>query len=80
MAILVNKGQRGFVLKEGLLAPGAQLTVDNEEAQKLSRMYPKELMLILPDPIVKPVAEKVAEPVEEVKEETKKRGRKAKTK
>ena len=89
MAILVNKGQRGFVLKEGLLAPGAQLVVENEEAEKLSRVYPKELMLIMPDPIVKPseaqcegpVAEKVAEPiVEEVKEEPKKRGRKAKAK
>ena len=87
MAILVNKGQRGFVLKEGLLAPGGQLVVDNEEAEKFSRVYPKELMLIMPDPVVKPsedqcegpVAEKVAEP-EEVKEEPKKRGRKAKAK
>ena len=87
MAILVNKGQRGFVLKEGLLNPGQQITVDTETAEKLSRTYPKELMLIMPE-VVKPVVEEVkvapkveapvAETVAEVK--PKKRGRKAKAK
>lgn len=85
MAILVNIGQRGFVLKEGMIAPGQQVTVDQETAEKLSRTYPKELKLIMPDPIkrVTPVeevkekeAEVVEEKVEEVKVEPKKRGRK----
>ena len=85
MAILVNIGQRGFVLKEGMIAPGQQITVDQETAEKLSRTYPKELKLIMPDPIkrVTPVAEVkekeaevVEEKVEEVKVEPKKRGRK----
>ena len=90
MAILVNKGQRGFVLKEGLLAPGQQMTLDNEVAEKLSRTYPKELMLIVPE-VKAPVMEAKAEPkVEEPKVEAvvepvaeakpKKRGRKAKAK
>lgn len=52
MAILVNIGQRGFVLKEGLIAPGQQITVDQETAEKLSRVYPQELKLVMPDKIV----------------------------
>lgn len=89
MAILVNKGLRGFVLKEGLLAPGQQITVDQETAEKLSRTYPKELMLIeLPEvkvPAKEEVKEelpKMEEPVAEavVEAKPKKRSRKAKAK
>ena len=89
MAILVNKGQRGFVLKEGLLAPGHQITVDAETAEKLSRTYPKELMLIEMPEVKVPakeevkVAPKVEEPVAEavVEAKPKKRvSRKAKAK
>ena len=88
MAILVNKGLRGFVLKEGLLAPGQQITVDQETAEKLSRTYPKELMLIELPEVKAPakeevkVAPKVEEPVAEAVVETKpkKRNRKAKAK
>lgn len=83
MAILVNKGLRGFVLKEGLLVPGQQITVDQETAEKLSRTYPKELMLIMPE-VKAPAKEevKVEEPVAEtvVEEKPKKRSRKAKAK
>ena len=67
MAILVNIGQRGFVLKEGFVGPGQQITVDQETATKLSRVYPNELKLVMPD---KEVVEKIFEPKEEpVKEE-----------
>lgn len=80
MAILVNMGQRGFVLREGMLNPGATITVDQETAEKLSRTYPKELKLIVPDKVVeeKPTIEqpKVEPVVEEPKVEVKKRGRK----
>lgn len=47
MAILVNMSQRGFILKEGLLAPGKELVVDAEVAQKLASIYKKELKVIL---------------------------------
>lgn len=89
MAILVNKGLRGFVLKEGLLAPGQQMTVDADTAEKLSRTYPKELMLIELPEVKAPakeevkVAPKVEEPVAEtvVEAKPKKRvSRKAKAK
>ena len=88
MAILVNKGQRGFVLKEGLLAPGQQITVDAETAEKLSRTYPKELMLIEMPEVKAPAKEEVKveakaeEPVAEavVEAKPKKRTRKAKAK
>ena len=81
MAILVNIGQRGFVLKEGMIAPGQQITVDQETAEKLSRAYPKELKVIIPDVLVKEAPKSVSEaqcegPVQEAKVETKKRGRK----
>lgn len=67
MAILVNLGQRGFVLKEGLLAPGQSLTVNEETAETLSRAYPKELKVIQPEKVVeKPVVKAVkVEPVKE---------------
>lgn len=67
MAILVNIGQRGFVLKEGFIGPGQQITADQETAEKLSRTYPNELKLIVQD---KKEIEKILEPKEEpVKEE-----------
>lgn len=70
MAILVNIGQRGFVLKEGFLAPTQQLTVDTETAEKLAKMYPQELKLVVTEKVVEPqqcegpkvVEEKVEEP------------------
>lgn len=61
MAILFNKGQRGFVLKEGFLKPGEQITVDQETAQKLTKAYPNELKEIVVEPIK--VVETVQEPV-----------------
>lgn len=76
MAILVNMGKRGFVLKEGFLKPGDQLTVDTETAQKLTKAYPQELKEIIVEPkevkkadvVVEPTeAPKVEEPVEDVK-------------
>lgn len=74
MAILVNLGQRGFVLKEGLLAPGQSIVVDAETAENFSRTYPKELKVITPEAVKveeKPAVAKKAEPVQEpeVKEE-----------
>lgn len=78
MAILVNMGQRGFILKEGSLAPGQQITVDAESAEKLSRMYPNELKLIeMPKVEVKKVEEPKDEPKEVVTpvKQTSKRGR-----
>lgn len=75
MAILVNMGKRGFILKEGFLNPGEQLTVDEETAQKLTKAYPQELKQIIvkaqevknvvEEKAVEPtVAEKVEEPIE----------------
>lgn len=67
MAILVNIGQRGFVLKEGFIGPGQQITADQETAEKLSRTYPNELKLVVQD---KKEVEKILEPKEEpVKDE-----------
>ena len=66
MAILVNMGQRGFVLKEGFLAPGKELVVDRETGEKLAAIYKTELKLIKTETIVEEV--KVEAPVE-VKEE-----------
>lgn len=86
MAILVNMGQRGFVLKEGFVGPGQQVTVEQETAEKLTKMYPQELKMIVVEPVAKVVKEEpvVEEPketiAEEPKPEPKKRGRKAKAK
>lgn len=90
MAILVNMGKRGFVLKEGMLNPGSTITVDQETAEKLSRAYPKELKVIIPDVVVKEVKVEAPKAVSEAqcegpvaeapKEEPKKRGRKPKAK
>lgn len=83
MAILVNMGQRGFVLKEGLLAPGSTITVDQETAENLSRAYPKELKVIIPDAVVKNEAPKAVSEAQcegPVAEAPKKRGRKPKVK
>lgn len=79
MAILVNMGQRGFVLKQGFLAPGKELVVDAETGLKLSRIYKKELKLIQTEVKVEKVeAPKEEKPVvvEEVKEEAPKAKRK----
>lgn len=73
MAILVNMGKRGFVLKEGFLKPGDQLTVDAETAQKLTKAYPNELkeIVVKAEEVKKAVAKtettepKVEEPAEE---------------
>ena len=53
MAILVNIGQRGFVLKEGFVGPTHQITVDQETAEKLAKMYPQELKVIVVEKVVK---------------------------
>lgn len=70
MAILINMGQRGFVLKEGFLKPGEQITVEEETAQNLTKAYPHELKRIVVD--VEKVKEVVKEPetVQEVAETT----------
>ena len=85
MAILVNMGQRGFVLKEGFLAPGKEIVVDNETAFKLSSVYKTELKVIAAEaygPIAKPEPVKeepaVEQPVAEAPK-AKRRSRKAKT-
>lgn len=72
MAILVNMGKRGFVLKAGFLNPGQQITVDSDTANQLTKAYPNELKLIVTENAkgeVKVVKEEkpVVEP--EVKEE-----------
>ena len=70
MAILVNIGQRGFVLKEGFVGPTQQITVDQETAEKLAKMYPQELKVIVMDKVVKePVKVEAVETVEAPKEE-----------
>lgn len=64
MAILVNIGQRGFVLKEGFVGPTQQITVDQATAEKLAKMYPQELKVIVMDKVVKePVKVEVGAPV-----------------
>ena len=80
MAILVNIGQRGFVLKEGFVGPTQQITVNNETAEKLAKMYPQELKIVMMSGEVKAepkvVEEVKAEPVvepEEPKKVTRKR-------
>lgn len=78
MAILVNMGQRGFVLKEGFLKPGDTITVDQETAEKLANMYKKELKVVLPEakkaePVVVEEPKVEAEPVETPKKRTYKR-------
>ena len=72
MAILVNMGKRGFILKEGFLKPGDQITVSKETAEKLAKFYPGEIKVVVAD---EPKQDKKAEPEEtpventEVKEE-----------
>lgn len=84
MAILVNIGQRGFVLKEGFVGPTQQITVDNDTAEKLAKMYPKELKIVMmsgegtksKEEVVEEVKEEVKEPVvepEQPKKATRKR-------
>jgi len=88
MAILVNIGQRGFVLKEGFVGPTQQITVDQATAEKLAKMYPQELRVIVMEKVVKeePVkveaveAPKEQAPKEEPVKEPKKRTYKRKAK
>lgn len=71
MAILINLGKRGFVLKEGFLSPGEQITVDQETADRLTKAYPKELKEVAIEPIKVPAKEvKAPKAVEEAVEET----------
>jgi hypothetical protein len=85
MAILVNMGKRGFVLKEGFLNPGGQVTVDSETAEKLTKAYPNELKLIVTETakgkleVVKEEKPVVEETKEEVKPAQKRGSRKKKT-
>lgn len=80
MAILVNIGQRGFVLKEGFVGPTQQITVDNDTAEKLAKMYPQELKIVMmsgegpkaKEEVVEEVKEPVVEP-EQPKKATRKR-------
>ena len=86
MAILVNIGKRGFVLKEGFVGPTQQITVDQETAESLAKMYPQELKLISVEPVVKvapakvEVVELAAAPEVEPVKEPKKRSYKRKAK
>ena len=86
MAILVNIGTRGFVLKEGFVGPTQQITVDQETAESLAKMYPQELKLISVEPVVKvapakvEVVELAAAPEVEPVKEPKKRSYKRKAK
>lgn len=66
MAILVNMGNRGFILKEGFLAPGKELVVDNETAHKLSSIYKGELKVIYAEGPAKAKEEKIEEPAKEL--------------
>lgn len=85
MAILVNMGKRGFVLKEGFLNPGGQVTVDSETAEKLTKAYPNELKLIVTETakgeveVVKEEKPSVEETKEEVKPAKKRASRKKKS-
>lgn len=75
MAILVNMGKRGFVLKEGFVNPGEQIVVDSETAQKLTKAYPGELKEIvikaeeLKKVVEEPKAKTAVEPKAEPKDE-----------
>lgn len=81
MAILVNMGQRGFVLKEGFLKPGDTITVDQETAEKLANMYKKELKVVLPEvKEAEPVKEEPKVEAEPIEEAPKKRTYKRKAK
>ena len=87
MAILVNMGKRGFVLKAGFLNPGQQITVDSDTANQLTKAYPNELKLIVTENTkgevevvkeeIKPVV--AEEPKEEVKPAPKRGSRKKKS-
>ena len=63
MAIVFNKGQRGFVLTSGILEAGKHIELEDSQAEKLAGMYPAEIEIISPRPAqVKPEAEAPAEP------------------
>ena len=46
MAIVFNKGQRGFVLKSGILEAGKHIELEDSQAEKLAGMYPAEIEII----------------------------------
>ena len=68
MTLVLNKGQRSFILKSGSIDAGKVAKLEDSEAQKLAGMYPQEIEIIQPQPVQQkaPVAE-IAEP--EVKQE-----------
>ena len=74
---IINNNQRGFVLKEGFLKPGDTLTIDAETAEKLVRMYPKDLKVIHTEEKAKEAVKEEVK-VSEVEEPKKSRGRKKK--
>ena len=80
MAILINMGQRGFVLKEGFVAPGGQIEVNEDTAKKLAGMYPKDFKLVVTEAKVKPSEDQCEGPKIEPKDEKPvvKRGRRKK--
>lgn len=62
MAILVNLGKRGFVLKQGFLNPGESIVVDAETAETLSRVYPQEIKVVkTEEPKIEPLKVKIEE-------------------
>lgn len=68
MALVHNKGLRGFILKSGILEAGKIANLDENEAQKLAGMYPNEIEIIKPQPVVEKAPEAQA-PVQEPKQE-----------
>lgn len=47
MALVHNKGLRGFILKSGILEAGKIANLDENEAQKLAGMYPNEIEIVI---------------------------------
>ena len=64
MALVHNKGLRGFILKSGILESGKIANLDDNEAQKLAGMYPKEIEIVNPQVQVKPQEEPKVQEVE----------------
>lgn len=73
MTLVLNKGQRNFILKCGTIEAGKVAHLEDSEAKKLAGMYPKEIEIVQPQPVAPkaPVAEIPAPEVKpaEVKEE-----------
>lgn len=72
MTLVLNKGQRNFILKCGTIEAGKVAHLEDSEAKKLAGMYPKEIEIVQPLPVAPqaPVAEIPAK--EEKQEEVKK--------